>query len=118
MVQMQHETFGTEPRPDDFVRQAAWAALNRVQYGTMQSDALADHLATVLTERGVVSDENSYAGGLQTAIAGMESVRLPFWATIFRPAWFRDFEDVLAGLQRSANLLQSDPSMQADLSQN
>ena len=105
MVKMRHETFGTEPRPDDFVRQAAWAALNQVQYATMQTDALADHLATVLAERGVVSDENSYAGGLQTAIAGMESVRLPFWATIVRPAWFRDFEAILAGLQRSANML-------------
>ena len=110
MVQMRHETFGTAPADGDFVRQAAWAALNRVQYATMQTDALADHLATVLAERGVVSDENSYAGGLQTAIAGMESVRLPFWATILRPSWFRDFADILASLQHSAHMLKPPPA--------
>ncbi len=112
MMQLRHKTFGTTPPPADLTRKALRAALGRVRYAGMSADALADHLANELGDRGVTSDENSYAGGLRTAIAGMESVRLPFWASILRPAWSRDFEDVLSGLQRSANMLQRPPEVQ------
>ncbi len=113
MVQMRHETFGTTPPPADLTRRAIWAALGRVRYSDMSADALADHLANELGDRGVTSDENSYAGGLQTAIASMESIRLPFLATILRPTWLRDFDEVLHGLQRSSNMLRDGDAPQA-----
>ncbi len=113
MVQLRHETFGTTPPPADLTRKAIWAALGRVRYADMSVDALADHLANELGDRGVTSDENSFAGGLRAAIAGMESVRLPFWATIMKPAWFRDFDDVQSGLQRSANMLREGDASRA-----
>ena len=116
MMQLRHETFGTTPPPADLTRKAIWAALGRVRYADMSADALADHLASELGDRGVTSDQNSYAGGLQTAIAGIESIRLPFWASILRPAWFRDFDDVLHGLQQTLTMLRAGEAGAAEAS--